>query len=125
MGRKLTLYYVLLLLVLSCGKEFSFEGDGSNNQSSLGDTVIYKSTWEFKEGSSHYQGPVDTAFLTKESANEVLTINGKTISGSEKLTIVITSASTIKKGSYATNQFQVKFLYISVDDTIFSARPYF
>lgn len=125
MGRKSTLYYVLLLLVLSCGKEFSSEGNGNGNQSSLEDTIIYKSTWEFKEGSSHYQGPVDTAFLTKENGNQVLTINGKTITGSEKLTIVLTSPGAIKKGSYATNQFQVKFLYTTVDDTIFSARPYF
>lgn len=125
MLRQLLSLCLLYILISACGKEFSFEGDGTGNPPGSGDTIIYKSTWEFKEGLHYYQGPVDTAYLTKEGSNQVLTINGKTANAEEKLTIIITGSGPITKKTYATNQFQVKFLYLSRGDTVYSARPYF
>lgn len=69
---------LLCFLPFACGKEYCYEGGLPADQSSK-DLVIYKSVWEFNESTKHYQTPVDTAFLTKETGRRLLTISVKAI----------------------------------------------
>jgi hypothetical protein len=117
-------YYLLCLFLFACGKEYSHEGGPLTNQPS-GDSVVHKSAWEFKESSILYKGPVDTAFLIWETGKQLLSISGKSTSGDQRISIVISNAGSITAGTYATNQFQVKFFYTTAADTLYAARPYF
>ena len=72
------LHWLFFLCFLSCAKEYSSEGQGSQSPDGTG-TTVYQSTWEFKESATLYSGPVDTAYLTKETGRELLTITGRSL----------------------------------------------
>jgi hypothetical protein len=112
-----------LLIALSCKKEYSYEGSGIPTIPV--EPPIGKGSWEFKEASLKYAGPVDTAFLTKEDRNRVLRITGKTPDGKQQLLFTIISPTPeIETKTYSTTQTEVKFLYQTSNKVIYSAVPY-
>lgn len=117
-------YLILILFQSGCAKEHSYEGGPPSTNGSPGDPVVYKSEWQFKEADALYLGPVDTAFLTKEPGRQILTISGKTVTGNERITMVISSIGTVTKGVYATSRMEVKFFYYNAADTMYIAQPY-
>jgi hypothetical protein len=117
------LLFILIIIVFSCQKEIEWEGNGSVSEPPT-EVPYPKGSWEFKE-SEHFTGPVDTAFLTKENANRVLTVNGHTSDGQHQLLIRVSSPTgSVEKKTYNTTKNQVKFLYKGVSDTVYYAIPY-
>lgn len=119
--------FLLILIVSKCAKEYSYEGGGipgNGNDTSGNAEPAVKSEWEFKQASTTYAGPVDTAYLTQEDNIAVLSVTGKSKNGAEKISFTIRGMLKIEKGkTYNTSREEVRFLYTALD-TIYSAIPY-
>lgn len=90
--RKLLGISALLILFFACQKELSLENAGQ----------ITGSQWSFKEGSSEFKGPVDTAYLTDIPGGQTLSIEGSSVDGKGVFVIQVFTNSTIKPGVFKT-----------------------
>ncbi len=124
-GFKINIPVVLsAVCLLGCAKEYSYER-GDNPAPGNNGAEEIKSEWRFTEDKNKFFGPVDTAYLTKEGTQTVLTLSGKAASGNQFIEVKLkTTDATIQKGkTYKTSSYEIKFLYKTIHDTLYAAIP--
>lgn len=99
--RSSILAFAALFAISSCQKEYSVENGGS--------VGTFTSQWEFKEGSTQFKGPVDTAYIDDFGVVKGLTIEGSSPNGLDAFILEI-FAQNFAVGSYKTPQAIMSYL---------------
>ncbi|MBO9565577.1 MAG: hypothetical protein J7621_22565 [Niastella sp.] len=109
--------YLLLLaamagvIISSCQKEKSLETGG---------VPLGAAAWEFKEGSTEFKGPMDTAYYSTIGGVSALVLEGTSTNFQDDFYLEV-YGTTITAGTYATPA--VYFEYISGGSAIYSNDP--
>ncbi|MCO6496949.1 MAG: hypothetical protein J5I50_04715 [Chitinophagaceae bacterium] len=110
-----TLPVFLMLLIASCGKEYSLENV---------DTSLAAGTWQFKEGASEYMGNIDTAYIRSGLSTDEMHLIGTSMDGSQTFHLTL-YADEFQPGTYKTSNFQSAFSYFSGRLDIYEAAQVF
>jgi hypothetical protein len=104
----LSIACVVILLIVGCSKDKSYEQKNS--------TIV--SSWSFTEGSNNFKGTVDSAYIDTASNIVFLNINGTADNGTDKIAIVI-YGTQIANGTYTSPQ--AFFTYTQNNNVIYQS----
>jgi hypothetical protein len=113
-----TLFFLFAIggIFNSCQKEYSLENGGNTG---VGGT---NPAWEFKEGTSFFNGGMDTAYITDLSPLKILTMEGTSANGTGTFSLSLNGLTgSISVGTYKSSSGQVEFDYTGAGGTFYEA----
>jgi hypothetical protein len=123
--RNLGFLTLVLVSVLSCQKERSFETGkltGSDTDSSGNNTANYG--WSFSDSASaNHKGCIDTAYYTTSGGIQVLSVEGTDTAGNTFVIVVGAPSGTVAAGTYTAAQGAGMVIADNQGNTYVSATP--
>ena len=111
-GKGSLILFICMLALASCQKDYSVEDPGKGTAG----------TWAFTEGTNHYQGTIDTAYIEIATGVKILHLKGKSYSATENFNLNLYTSDSFKVATYKASQGGVSFSYTNTFLTIYTAN---